>query len=93
MIAYQEMYCKEKSMPWGHIRKHRHICRNYDQSQECLQLYPVNVGVHQGSALRPDLFLLVLDELTGGTPWCLMFACHVMLIDQNEGILSARLEE
>jgi hypothetical protein len=40
--------------------------------------FPINIGLHQGSALNPYLFALVMDEVTrdiqGGIPWCMLLA-------------------
>jgi hypothetical protein len=37
--------------------------------------FPINIRLHQGSALSPYLFALVMDEVTrdiqGGIPWCM----------------------
>jgi hypothetical protein len=49
--------------------------------------FPINIGLHQGSALSPYLFALVINEVTrdiqGGIPWCMLFADNVVLMDEN----------
>ena len=58
--------------------------------------FPVTVGLHQGSALSPYLFALVMDELTShlqdNVPWCMLFADDVVLIDESKVGLNAKLE-
>ncbi|VFQ65981.1 unnamed protein product [Cuscuta campestris] len=59
--------------------------------------FSVGMGLHQGSALSPFLFALVMDVLTqgvqDGVPWCMLFADDIVLIDdtliQAEGELDA----
>ena len=51
----------------------------------------IGTGLHQGSALSPFLFTLVLDELTkgiqDGLPWCMLFTDNIFLIDVfREGV-------
>ncbi|KAI5726286.1 hypothetical protein M8J77_026529 [Diaphorina citri] len=45
--------------------------------------FPVKVGLHQGSALSPYLFDVIMDVLTEGVrrdaPWCMLFADDVVL--------------
>jgi hypothetical protein len=49
--------------------------------------FPINIGLHQGSALSPCLFDLMMDEVTrdiqGGIPWCMLFADDVVLVDES----------
>jgi hypothetical protein len=39
--------------------------------------FSIKIGLHQGSALSPYLFALVMDEVTrdiqGDIPWCMLF--------------------
>ena len=49
--------------------------------------FPIRIGLHQGSALSPYLFALVMDEVTrdiqGDIPWCMLFADDVVLVDES----------
>ena len=55
--------------------------------------FPIKIGLHQGSALRPFIFALVMDEITkdiqGDIPWCMFFADDVILIDESKIVLIA----
>ncbi|XP_070015921.1 secreted RxLR effector protein 78-like [Nicotiana sylvestris] len=58
--------------------------------------FSVVMGLHQGSALRPFLFSLVMDALThhiqGEVPWCMFFADDIVLIDESRTDVNERLE-
>ncbi|GJR38233.1 ataxia telangiectasia mutated family protein [Tanacetum coccineum] len=60
------------------------------------EFFPVEVGLHQGSAISPYLFALILDELSRGIqediPWCLIFADDIALISESVEGLNTRLE-
>ena len=49
--------------------------------------FPIRIGLHQGSALSPYLFALVMYEVTrdtqGDIPWCMLFADDVVLVDES----------
>jgi hypothetical protein len=58
--------------------------------------FPINIGLHQGSALSPYLFALVMDEVTrdiqGGIPWCFLFIDDVVLVDESRTGVDQKLE-
>jgi hypothetical protein len=58
--------------------------------------FPINIELHQGSALSPYLFALVMDEVTkdiqGGIPWCMLFADDVVLVDESRTEVDQKLE-
>jgi hypothetical protein len=58
--------------------------------------FPINIGPHQGSALSPYLFVLVMDKVTrdiqGGIPWCMLFADDVVLVDESRAEVDQKLE-
>ncbi|KAL3527949.1 hypothetical protein ACH5RR_012605 [Cinchona calisaya] len=58
--------------------------------------FPINIGLHQGSALNPYLFVLVIDELTRHIqeeiPWCMLFVDDIVLVDETEGGVNAKHE-
>ena len=57
---------------------------------------PITIGLHQGSAINPYLFALVMDELTKGlqdeVPWSILFADDIVLIDETREGVNAKLE-
>lgn len=58
--------------------------------------FPIKIGLHQGSALSPYLFALVMDEVTrdiqGDIPWCMLFADDVVLVDDSRTGVNKKLE-
>jgi hypothetical protein len=58
--------------------------------------FPLKIGLHQGSALSPYIFALVMDAVTrdiqGEIPWCMLFADDVVLIDESRIGVDRKLE-
>ncbi|XP_070037248.1 secreted RxLR effector protein 78-like [Nicotiana tomentosiformis] len=58
--------------------------------------FSVMMGLHQGSALSPFLFALVMDVVTRHiqeeVPWCMLFAHDIVLIDETRDGVNAQLE-
>ena len=58
--------------------------------------FPIKIGLHQGSALSPYIFALVMDEVTRDiqedVPWCMLFADDVVLIDESRAAVDTKLE-
>nr|XP_009780146.1 PREDICTED: uncharacterized protein LOC104229240 [Nicotiana sylvestris] len=58
--------------------------------------FPVVMGLHQGSALSPFLFALVMDvvshHIQGEVSWCMLFVNDIVLIDEMRSVVNARLE-
>jgi len=56
----------------------------------------VGRGLHQGSALSPFFFTLVMDELTrwiqDEVPWCMLFADDIVLINKTRQRVNDKLE-
>ena len=62
----------------------------------CTEFFQVEVGLHQGSAISPYLFALILDEITRGIqegiPWSMIFADDIVLVAESAEGLNYRLE-
>uniref|UniRef100_A0A8I6YAQ5 Reverse transcriptase domain-containing protein n=1 Tax=Hordeum vulgare subsp. vulgare TaxID=112509 RepID=A0A8I6YAQ5_HORVV len=58
--------------------------------------FSIRIGLHQGSALSPYLFDLVMDEVTrdiqGDIPWCMLFADDVVLVHDSRTGVNRKLE-
>ncbi|GJW50259.1 retrovirus-related pol polyprotein LINE-1, partial [Tanacetum coccineum] len=85
----------DKGTPMRYIK---FIQDMYEGARTCMRTltgntkyFPVDVGLHQGLAISPYLFALILDELTKGIqesiPWCLIFTDDIVLISETlEGL-------
>ncbi|XP_071727802.1 uncharacterized protein [Rutidosis leptorrhynchoides] len=61
------------------------------------EYFPIDLGLHQGSALSPFLFALILYELSRGIqesiPWCSIFSDDIVLVSESTEDLNRRLEQ
>jgi hypothetical protein len=101
-IDLEKTYDKvTRNIMWWTLQKHKFSIKYitlikdmYDNVVTSIQTsdrdtndFPINIGLHQGSALSPYLFALVMDEVTrdiqGGIAWCMLFADDVVLVDES----------
>ena len=58
--------------------------------------FKVEVGLHQGSALSPFLFAMVMDRLTDEvrqeSPWNMMFADDIVICSESKEQMERSLE-
>ena len=73
--------------------------RSYTQVRTAVgttERFEVTVGVHQGSAFSPFLFVMVMDCLTedvrSEAPWTMMFADDVVICAERQEEVEERLE-
>jgi Reverse transcriptase (RNA-dependent DNA polymerase) len=56
-------------------------------------IFSIKIGLHQGSALSPYIFTLVMDEITKNIFfWCMLFADDVVLINESRIGVNQKLE-
>ena len=62
-------------------------------------MFPVGVGLHQGSSLSPYLFAMIMDVLACGikylAPWCIIacYADDIVLCGTRSEVVEKKLEE
>ena len=94
-------YCMRKS---GLAEKYVRIVQDmYDDSITAVRCavgvtegFEVKVGLHQGSALSPCLFAVVMDRITDDireeAPWTMMFADDIVICSESKEWLERKLE-
>ena len=63
---------------------------------ETTESFKVKVGLHQGSALSPFLFAVIMDRLTDEVrrepPWTMLFADDIVICEETRKAVERRLE-
>ena len=63
---------------------------------ETTESFKVKVGLHQGSALSPFLFAVIMDRLTDEVrrepPWTMLFADDIVICEETREEMEWRLE-
>ena len=91
---------RSKGVPEKYIRLIKDMYHLCETEVKCVsgtsEPFAVEVGLHQGSALSPFLFAIIMDALTDGirkdTPWQMMFADDVVLCATDKDSLEDDLE-
>ena len=110
-IDLEKAYDKvPRNVMWWALEKHKvptkyitiikdmydHVVTSVRTSDGDTDDFPIKIGLHQGSALSPYLFALVMDEVTrdiqGDIPWCMLFADDVVLVDDSRSGVNRKLE-
>ena len=94
-------YCMRKS---GIVEKYVQLVQNMYEGSETVvrcavrttESFKVKVGLHQGSALSPFLFAVIMDRLTDEVrrepPWTLLFADDIVICEETREEVERRLE-
>ncbi|KAK3521777.1 hypothetical protein QTP70_018302 [Hemibagrus guttatus] len=94
-------YCMRKS---GVAEKYLRVVQDmYERSRTVVRCavgqteeFKVEVGLHQGSALSPFLFAMVIDQLSEEvrqeSPWTMMFADDIVICSENREQVEESLE-
>ena len=94
-------YCmRRKGVSEKYVRCVQEMYRDCGTEVRCAagktETFKVKVGLHQGSALSPLLFAVVMDVLTDDvrreTPWNMMFADDIVLMNKEKGQAEEELE-
>ena len=101
-VAREELwYCMRKS---GIVEKYVQVVQEmYERSEtvvrcaaRTIESFNVKVGLHQGSALSPFLFAVIMkrltDEVRREPPWTIMFADNIVICKETREEVEQRLE-
>ena len=94
-------YCIRKS---GIVEKYVRLVQDmYEESERVVRCaigttesFKVTIGLHQGSALSPFLFRVIMDRLTDEvrreSPWTMLFTDNIVICEETRKEMDRRLE-
>ena len=94
-------YCMRK---FGIVKKYVQLVQDMYEGSETVvrcaagttESFKVKVGLHQGSALSPFLFALIMDRITNEVrrepPWTMLFADAIVICEEAREEVERRLE-
>jgi exonuclease III len=94
-------YCMRKSgVPEKYVRAVQDMYEDCKTVVKCAvgvtEEFKVKVGLHQGSALSPFLFAMIMDRLTDEvrqeSPWTMMFADDIVISSESRQQVEEKLE-
>ena len=101
-VSREELwYCMRKS---GIMEKYVQLVQDMYEGSETVvrcavgttESFKVKVGLHQGSALSPFLFAVIMDRLTDEVrrepPWTMLFADDIVICEETREEVERRLE-
>ena len=102
MVPREELwYCMRKS---GIVEKYVQLVQDMYEGSETVvrdaegttESFKVKVGLHQGSALSPFLFAVIMDRLTDEVrkepPWTMLFADDIVICEETREEVEQRIE-
>ena len=92
---------REKGVPEKYVKIIQDMCNRVQTHVQCsvgeMEKFPVKVGLHQGSALSPYLFNLIMDvisaEVRDKAPLSMLFADDIILSSSQHENVEKKLEE
>ena len=89
-----------KQVPSTYVRT---IMDMYENAKTCVRTpvgdtnyFPVDIGLHQGSALSPFLFAIIIDVITKDIqdelPWSMLFADDIVIVGEEKEEVNEKLE-